>query len=74
MPNPLYADDPAFYERPGETVDLPVLWHAKRHITPKLPWQAEREGAERTYFPEVSRVRDGTAGKAGEPHDADESR
>lgn len=38
MANPLYHDDPDFYERPGETVHLHVDANPARHVVPAMPW------------------------------------
>jgi len=41
MSNPLYADDPDFYERPGETVHLITDVNPARVVVPALPWQGK---------------------------------
>lgn len=52
MANPLYHDDPDFYERPGETVHLHVDANPAKHVVPAMPWN--RNGLGET----VSRKRD----------------
>ena len=44
MSNPIYHDDPDWYERPGETVHLTVDQHPSQFTVPILPWM-EPQGA-----------------------------
>ena len=41
MTNPIYADDPDFYERPGETVHLITDVNPPKITVPALPWHDE---------------------------------
>lgn len=43
MTNPLYADDPDFYERPGEVVHLITDVNPPKITVPALPWQEQPE-------------------------------
>ena len=43
MTNPLYSDDPDFYEKPGETVHLITDVNPTRVTVPALPWKGEEE-------------------------------
>ena len=46
MPRMLYHDDPDWYERPGETVDIPLgpaLTRSRAFVVGDLPWKRERE-------------------------------
>ncbi len=46
MPRMLYHDDPDWYERPGQTVDIPLgpaLTRSKSYVVPSLPWQTKPE-------------------------------
>ena len=39
MANPIYHQEPEFYERPGETVHLEVDQHPSQFRMPGLPWR-----------------------------------
>ena len=44
MPRMLYHDDPDWYERPGETVDIPLgpaLTRSRSYVVPALPWHKQ---------------------------------
>lgn len=55
MANPIYHDDPEWYERPGETVHLHVDEQASQFAVPALPYKAYHDPVPR-YFGEVDRV------------------
>ena len=47
MANPLYHDDPDWYERPGQTVNLHVDANPAKHVVPALPWMGGESMADR---------------------------
>lgn len=59
MANPIYHDDPEWYERPGETVHLHVDEHATQFAGIALPYKTYHDPVPR-YFGEVDRVVDPT--------------
>jgi len=57
MSNPIYHDDPDWYERPGETVHLHVDEHATQFTGVALPWNVSKwDSVTPRYFSEVSAI------------------
>jgi hypothetical protein len=58
MSNPLYADDPSYYERPGQDVPLIVDVAPSQYVGIALPWQqaGRYDHCTPRYNAEVSRI------------------